>query len=115
MKRFGAATALAVAGWMAMAGSVAAQPEPAREVAGCRIVPGTLCSEKNLAGADFRNARLARSQFSGSRLQGADFSGADLTGANLSNANLRGADLRGAKLADARFEGADRAGCKGCP
>jgi uncharacterized protein YjbI with pentapeptide repeats len=58
--------------------------------------------DRNLNGANLRNAHL-----SGVDLGGAILSGADLTGADLSNANLGGAFLTGSDLCNAVLSGAD--------
>ena len=73
-------------------------------------------SNKNLIGADLREAYLRGANLIGANLRSAyliganlieaNLIGADLEGANLRGANLRGANLRGANLRGANLEGA---------
>ncbi len=68
-----------------------------------------LC-ERDLTGAELRNADLSGLDFTRALLEGADLRGADLRGANLEGAVLAKADLREAKLARARLSGANLGG-----
>ncbi len=70
---------------------------------------------RELRGADFGGANLARARLQGCDLRAANFAGADLTGAKFPFADLRGANLRTATLestsfSQARLEGADFTG-----
>ena len=113
----------------------AAEPFAPLVINGCGIWPHTRCpgvdrrhanlAGKNLAGADFTGAKLARADLRGANLAGAIFDGADLTAARLNNANLqetkfftvnfRQADLSGTYRRFAVFQEADFEGCTGCP
>ena len=55
-----------------------AQAQVVPNVAGCDIRRGTLCTDRNLSGADLKGARLMNSQFTRSKLAGADLRGANL-------------------------------------
>jgi uncharacterized protein YjbI with pentapeptide repeats len=56
--------------------------------------------EPDLAGAELREAHLARANLSRAELSEANLARANLTGANLSEANLSRADLTEASLAE---------------
>jgi uncharacterized protein YjbI with pentapeptide repeats len=71
---------------------------------------GSIWSGAALDGADFSGALLARADFSGASLRGADFTRADLTGASFSQAVLAGARLRRVNLFRGSCEQADLTG-----
>jgi uncharacterized protein YjbI with pentapeptide repeats len=62
---------------------------------------------KNLSGANLRDADLRGAELYGANLRDADLSYADLSGANLRDADLSGAELYGANLRDADLRGAE--------
>ena len=62
---------------------------------------GANLGHARLIKANLRSANLTEAYCSTANFEGADFRGADLTGAYLSKANLRGANLCGANLTDA--------------
>ncbi|MEG3878860.1 serine/threonine-protein kinase [Microcoleus sp. herbarium7] len=62
---------------------------------------GANLGHARLIKANLRGANLTETYCSTANFEGADFRGADLTGAYLSKANLRGANLCGANLTDA--------------
>ncbi len=77
------------------------------EIAGCRIRPGTLCTDMNLNSIDLHGRDLSNSQFSRANLISANFRGSNLDAANLTSADLRKADLRQALLNDADLRAAN--------
>jgi uncharacterized protein YjbI with pentapeptide repeats len=58
---------------------------------------------KELKGANLKDAYLDGADFTGVDLKGASFNGAYLSGANFNNADLSSADLKDAKLYSAHY------------
>ena len=61
----------------------------------------------NLSRTKFEMPNLAGANFRGAKMVDVDFSGSMLNGICFDRANLRNANLRGADLTDASFEGTD--------
>lgn len=84
------------------------QPLPEAEIkAYIELTRSIARKQRNLAGADLRNAQLNGADFSGQSLARANLAGATLVGAQLVNADLSGADLQDARLSYADLSNAD--------
>jgi len=75
-----------------------------------RIIPVWSMHEKDLCGADLRDANLNGADLRGTKLNNADLRGVDLRWANLYWADLCGANLEKADLCEADLSGADLRG-----
>jgi uncharacterized protein YjbI with pentapeptide repeats len=106
--RQGTLVVLAALLGVAPAGEAQAADLTAREVTALLFNGGRGASD--LAGKDLRELDLAGLDFKGARMAEADLYGADLTGANLAAADLRGARLDRATIIKAEFSSADLEG-----